>query len=194
MSPRLSPSRPPRSVALSLGPLRRAITFSLLIGGTLLQPTPAAAQNTPSEWIQKSNANAQVLLDYLASFSPESAGQYGMTGLDEEIFDLKPRLYERQMEAAHKILAELKSRLVKEQDARVRQDLEILVERVELQMESGELDHRLSLPYFNVHRAIYGGLKGLLDDQVAPARRPAALVRLRRPNNQKSRGLGKRLK
>ncbi len=36
------------------------------------------------------------------------------------------------------------------------------------------------LPYLNAGQLIFSGMRGLLDDQVEPERRPAALVRLKR--------------
>src|SRR4029453_5128700 len=42
------------------------------------------------------------------------------------------------------------------------------------------LRQRLTIPYFNVAQAVFGGLRAVLDDQVAPERRQAALVRLRK--------------
>ena len=60
----------------------RCTVLVLAIGSVLAEP-PA--------WVAESNRNAQVLLDVMAHFSPESAGQYGMTGFDEGIFDIKPK-------------------------------------------------------------------------------------------------------
>ena len=42
----------------------------------------------PRAWIAVSNRHAQVLLDVLARFAPESAGQFGVTGLDEAVSNL----------------------------------------------------------------------------------------------------------
>jgi hypothetical protein len=152
----------------------------ILAGGALVNPLAAAAQAPGSAWIEKSNANAELLLDFLARFSPESASHLGVPGLDDKVVDLKPRLYERTREAGEKALAELQRRLTVETDAHVRQDLGILIQRVELERDAGELERNRVLPYYDVHRLVFGGLKGLLDDQVAAERRPAALVRLRR--------------
>src|SRR5438477_11271575 len=52
-------------------------------------PTAAVAP-APPEWIQRSNANAAVLLEVLARFAPEQAGQFGLPGLDEQVLDLRP--------------------------------------------------------------------------------------------------------
>ena len=44
--------------------------------------------------------------------------------------------------------------------------------------EDFSLQHEV--PFYNASRQVFQGLRGLLDDQVAPERRPAALVRLRK--------------
>ena len=62
----------------------------------------------------------------------------------------------------------------------MRQDLEILIEAGDDDLKGDELGRKYNLPYFNVTQTIFSGLRGLLDDQVEPARRPAALVRLRK--------------
>ena len=47
----------------------------------------ASADDT--SWIDKSNANAQVVLAAIAEFNPEAAGSFGVDGLDEEVIDLE---------------------------------------------------------------------------------------------------------
>lgn len=152
----------------------------LFTAGFLALSSAAAAQPPAPDWIQKSNENAQVLLEVFARFSPEGAGRLGIPGLDEEILDLKPGFVERGKEAARQSLATLNERLAKETDPRIGQDLEILIQTVEENMEGTELTERLQLPFFSVTSTVYQGIHALLDDQIAEERRPAALVRLRR--------------
>jgi len=138
-----------------------------------------AVADTPA-WVAQSNRNAQVLLEIMARYSPESAGQYGVSGLDEQIFDIKPNSKERQKRetvAAGKILA---TRLKSEKDPLVRQDLQILIDSARDDVRGFELREKYYIPYFSVFRSIYNGIQALLADQVAAGRRPAALVRLRR--------------
>lgn len=131
-------------------------------------------------WVKRSNENAQVLLSVVAKFSPEEAGQLGVDGLDGEILDLRPGLFERTQEALTGALNELKTRLTSERDPAVQQDLQILIKSASDNLRGNEITERLQVPYFNVARTVFGGLRGLLDDQVAAARRLAALVRLRK--------------
>jgi uncharacterized protein (DUF885 family) len=144
----------------------------------LLAPLCVFAQS--AEWVVRSNENARILLNVQARFSPESAGATGVEGLDEKIFDLQPQLPERSRAATKAAHEELKQRLAGEKNRLVRQDLEILIEAAEENLRASEAQQKLLVPYFNLAQAVFGGLRVLLDDQVAPARRQAALVRLRK--------------
>jgi len=150
---------------------------ALAVAPVLAHAQPAAQG---PEWVQKSNAHAQVVLDVLARLGPEGAGQMGVPGLDEEIFDLKPGFVERQREMIAAARAELEKRLAAETVPPVRQDLQIMIDALDDDREGFELQYKLEVPFFSVSSVVFQGLKGLLDDQVPAERRQAALVRLRK--------------
>jgi hypothetical protein len=152
-------------------------SFSLAAESVGAQPASPAPR---APWIVKSDANAQVLLEVIARFAPESAGEIGVTGLDEQVLDLQPRLEERTEAATREALADLERRRAAEQDPLVRQDLDILVHSAQESLEGDALSRKYELPYFDVAQTIFRGLQALLDDQVAAERRPAAVVRLRK--------------
>ena len=60
-----------------------------------LRRATSSAPAKPAPWIQRSNENAQLLLDVMAKFAPEAAGRFGVSGLDEQVFDLTPGYEER---------------------------------------------------------------------------------------------------
>src|SRR5919108_4993523 len=78
-------------------------------------------------WVARSNENTHILLALQAKFSPESAGQTGFEGVDEQIFDLKPQINERQRQANRGAAPQPRAQLKAEKDPLVRQDLEILI-------------------------------------------------------------------
>ena len=145
-----------------------------LVIGFLVTPTLAVGQ----DWVEKSNEHAQVALAVLAQLSPESAVGYGVDGLDEEITDLSPGLYERNRRIIMDAAAELERRLADESDKRVRQDLQILVKAAEDLLESNRLERVNMLPYFTINQMIFGGLRGLIDPQIPRERYPAAIARM----------------
>lgn len=131
-------------------------------------------------WVEISDKHSQVVLDSMAKFSPEGAGSLGVDGLDEEIFDLEENIYERGQADNAALLVELQKRLQEEQHPFVRQDLGILIKAVEDNMISSELTRDNMLPYFNVNRNIFQGVRALIDSQVARERYPAAITRMKR--------------
>src|SRR4051794_15334641 len=126
-------------------------------------------------WIQASNKHAQVLLDVLARFSPEGAGQMGVAGLDREITSLTPDSLRQLRQASAAALTRLKALLDAEKDPLVRQDLEILVHSAQDEVRSLQLDDERVLPYTDVTALIYRGVRSLLDPQVEPERRTGAV-------------------
>jgi len=134
---------------------------------------------TPA-WVAKSNRNTQLLLDVMARYSPEDAASSGVTGLDEKISEPTAEIRERERRDLREVRKQLEGRFASEQDPLVKQDLTILIGNIDHNLRSSELEERLLLPYSNVARTIFYGIRSLLDDQVEPQRRPAAVVRLRK--------------
>ena len=154
--------------------IRAAAAATFLV----LWAAPAAADEPG--WVEKSNANAQVVLEVLAEFNPEGAASLGVDGLDEAIIDYRPGLYERSQGASEAVLAELRERLAVEKEPRVRQDLDILIQAVEDSLRSAQLTHENLLPYYNVSQTVFGGVRALVDPQVPRERYPAAIVRMQK--------------
>jgi hypothetical protein len=151
--------------------------FSL---ATLAAAVTAPAADDARAWITASNAHAQVLVDTLAKTSPEMAGRLGVPGYDEQIADFTAGANDRTRALLTASRAELAKRLTVETDPLVRQDLAILVKSADDQLASAALTESLTLPYGDLPQLVFFGEFSLLDDQIDAARRPAALVRLRR--------------
>lgn len=142
------------------------------------------ASNFTPEWIQRSNEIAYKLLESQAKFAPEFAGQMGVEGYDEDIFDLRENLYERQIAAAEENIAMLGALLAKEEDPRVAQDIEIMIKSEKDGMEANRINYERVLPYGNLTGLVFAGFRGLLDKQVPLDRQKAALVRLKKYTGQ----------
>jgi hypothetical protein len=153
-------------------------TQILLLVACMSNPIVILAQE--KSWVEVSNEHADLVLQSIAKFSPESAGSIGVDGLDEEIGDLRAGLYERSLEDSQNILAELKKRLASASHPFVRQDLGILIKAVEDNVRSSELQRDHMLPYFNVNQQMFNGVRALIDDQIPRERYPAAVTRIKR--------------
>lgn len=131
-----------------------------------------------SAWVEKSNEHAQVVLEVMSRYSPEGAGSIGVDGLDEEVSDLGPGIYERSLQAIRDVLAELREREAAETHPKVKQDLGILVKALEDNIRTSELNRDNMLPYYNISQTVFFGVRGLIDAQIPRERYPAAVTRI----------------
>ena len=155
----------------------KRIMVSLLWLGCSLS-TVAAGADAP--WIEQSNRNAQILLDVQARYAPEQATAQGVLGHEAEVMDLKARNSERQeadLAAAAERLGALRQSAT---DARVRQDLDILVGSADDSRHSLELNRQLMVPYLDLGQALFAGYQKLLHEGVTRERQAQGVVRLRR--------------
>ena len=152
--------------------------FVALALAAVLAVPPSRAE--PPAWVAVSDAHTAEVTALFARYLPELMGQLGVEAVDEEIRQFPLDLAERTAREERALLASLGERLRTETHPAVRQDLEILIDVLERDLELSELRASLMLPYFDVAEIVFRGLRGLLDDQVAPDRRAAALVRLGR--------------
>ena len=156
----------------------KSLTKTLLLAAALA--ASAGSHAAELDWVQRSNADAQPLLDVLARYNPESAARLGVEGHDTDIFDLKPG-YDTRFEAdLASVATQLEGRLATEKDTHVQQDLHILIGAAVDQRTTSELNRRLMLPYFDLPQALFQGFQSLLDPRVSKDRYPAALARLRK--------------
>jgi hypothetical protein len=172
------PRRLPRAVALSLAAALAGAPLPLRAQAS----APAAAPARPSlrPWVVASNEHAKIWLETQAKLSPEGAVQMGVDGYDEGIVDLTPGFRDRARAAVEAARKALQDKLAAETDPQVRQDLQIMIGDTEDTLDGFAVQEKHFVPFVNVAGAVFGGLRTLLDDQVAPARRPAALVRLKK--------------
>jgi uncharacterized protein (DUF885 family) len=145
--------------------------------------TPAsatAATTADKSWIARSNEFANLLIDIEKKHSPESASGEGLSQYDELTSD--PTLEDQKVADAESkaVLAKLKQQLAVEQNKYVKQDLAIMIHSVELDFRREEYSEAHRVLNYNASAYAFQGLRTLLDDQVAPERRKAALVRLRK--------------
>jgi uncharacterized protein (DUF885 family) len=137
-------------------------------------------EQADAPWIKKSNGYTMMLFDVQLEHSPEEGSQQGLAKFDRRISDptLADELAQRrELEA---VMTKLKTAQATETDKRVQEDLEILRKALDLQFRQEDFDMRREVPFINASEIVFEGLHGLLDDQIAAERRPAALVRLRK--------------
>jgi uncharacterized protein (DUF885 family) len=129
---------------------------------------------------QRSDAFAQHVIDACVEFSPEEMSLWGIVAADERISQISVEFEDAALAAFRSVRAALAAALASETDAGVKRDLEILLAYLDNRIAGIEIDRRLEVPYVDVPGLLFGSLQPLLDVQAAPARRTAALIRLRK--------------
>jgi uncharacterized protein (DUF885 family) len=135
---------------------------------------------TAEPWIARSNSYTNQLLDLQMQHSPEEGSREGVAKFDERISNptLADELAERhELEA---VLTKLDAVRAKETDKKVWEDLDILHKAFDLQFRQQDFRLQREVPFYNASEQVFQGLRGLLDDQVTPERRAAAVARLRK--------------
>jgi len=151
---------------------------NVILAGLLATVSAFPVHAADADWVAESDEHAQLVLEVLARFNPEGAGSLGIDGLDEEIVDLGPDIYERGMQANRDVLAELRQREEQATHPKVKQDLGILIQAIEDNLRTSELNRNYMLPYFNVSQTVFFGVRGLIDPQIPRERYPAAVTRI----------------
>jgi uncharacterized protein (DUF885 family) len=130
--------------------------------------------------VVRSNQYTQQLLDIQLKHSPEGGSAQGVVKYDPLITDATRADEIVQRKELEAVLAQLKKVEAKEKDKNVREDLEILQKTFNLQFRQDDYQLAHKVPFIDASQAVFGGLRTLLDDQVAEERRPAAVIRLRK--------------
>jgi uncharacterized protein (DUF885 family) len=140
----------------------------------------AGTEPGSKEWITVSNGYTKMLIDIDEKYSPEFGSSEGFAFYDTLIG--VPTLVNvmAQRKDKENALITLKAAKQKEGNIKVKQDLDILIDKTELgfRTQDFELNHEVS--FFNPTITVYDGIKTLLDEQTPPGRRDAAVGRLRK--------------
>lgn len=138
---------------------------------------PAQADQS---WIARSNEFANLLIDVEKKHSPESASAQGLSQFDELISVATIEDDRAGVAENRAALAKLQEALPKEQNKYVQQDLEIMIHSTQLYLKRHAFSDAHEVPYLNASAYVFQGIRIVLDDQVVPERREAAVVRLRK--------------
>ncbi len=162
--------------------MRPTIAATVLLSTCFCIASRAAGDPPTNEkaWVERSNAYTNRLLDVELAHAPEDGSREGLAKFDERIADpsLADEMVERhELEA---VLAQLAAAAPRETDKNVREDLAILRKAFDLEFRRQDYGLAHEVPFLNASEIVFDGLRVLLDDQVIPARRKAAIVRLRK--------------
>ncbi|HTX14236.1 MAG TPA: DUF885 domain-containing protein [Candidatus Baltobacteraceae bacterium] len=161
-----------------------ALLAALFLSISLVDATTnraAVTQTAPPDrsWVAQSNAYTDLLLDVQNRHSPESASAQGLAAYDDKISQPTKLDDDAEIAETKVVQGKLMRAFAVEQDKNVRQDLQILLHSIQITLKKHDYAEAHKVPFDNASEDVFQGLRVLLDDQVAPERRQAALVRLR---------------
>jgi len=136
-------------------------------------------RNKPA-WIQRSDALAEPIAALYALAAPEAASAAGLMQADAYTTDFSDGWRNRVRESAFRATETLRAAASTEADARVREDIDILVRAVGDVVRGLEVHDAHLVQLIDIARIAFAGLRVLLDEQNPVERKQLALVRLRR--------------
>ena len=162
-------------------PFRQVLDKSLLLAAFLGMMATADAQTKPdTAWISKSNAYTNKLIAVNLRYSPETGSSEGLSQFDNLVSDPSVRAELQNRHETEAVLAFIKASIKTEQNAKVREDLQILVNSITLSFKQQDFALAHKIPFDNVSQDVFQGLRILLDDQTNSIRRPSAIIRLKK--------------
>ncbi len=164
--------------------IRNLIWFLVTItaGLTATAQVPTASTPAPGSaktWITISNGYANLLIDVAFQHHPEAGSQQGLSQYDNKVAQPTLADEDRERTQTEAVLVKLKAAATEKQPKEVAEDLQIMINRVQLDFKQDDYARAHEVPYFNASGRVFGGLHILLDEQTPADRRPAAVVRIR---------------
>ncbi len=157
--------------------------FAPLVFLASILPVAVSGQSSPTNdrnWIGRSNTYTQQLIDVSNRHSPEGASAEGLAAYDTKISVLTQADEDQERAETEIVLKRLTASLATEKDPRVLQDVRILIHATDYSFRREDYDRAHTVPFLNASEVVFSGLQALLDDQTAPERRGAAVVRLKK--------------
>src|SRR5256885_3581114 len=162
----------------SLTPSSRGFSIRITLF-VLMASMGASAPAQDRSWIERSDRQTAMVFETLGAFYPEWMSELGVERFDTAVMDLKPGRIKRidaALAASAKRVAAAKDA---EKDARVRADLDLVIDALERFRRTGALEYRLLVPVDDLPRQLFEGLRVLLDERNPQPRRAHAVERLR---------------
>lgn len=153
-----------------------------LMASAQTQPAKTSQSSMPAsaeDWIKISNSYAKLLTDVSFAHHPEAGSQQGLSQYDNKVGQPTLADEDQERQQMEGVLLKLKAAAAEKQLPEVHEDLQIMIDRVQLDFKLQDYDRAHEVPYFNASGRVFGGLHILLDEQTPADRRSAAVLRIR---------------
>jgi hypothetical protein len=141
------------------------------------------------DWIRRSDELAEPVVTLFTLAAPETTSSLGLTQADAATTDLREGWRDRIREAAFRAAETLRAAGSSEGDARVREDITILLTAVDDLVRGIDVYDRHLIVLIDVARIAFAGVRVLLDEQNPRERKQLAVTRLRRYAGLESNGI-----
>lgn len=162
------------AVALATAPLAIAVPFSAAIA------QDAAEESSQPSWVEISNAYTQKAITMQAAFFPTGASSAGYEQYDGLVNDMSLDRDQRYVAAATALIGEYEAALATQTNPYVKQDLQILIDSLKMDIQGIDLGRKYMIEYNEVPQGMFGSVGQLLSDQTAANRRGKALELIQR--------------
>jgi uncharacterized protein (DUF885 family) len=144
-----------------------------ILAAALAATFPIVAAAAPA-WVVRSNQLSESLIDMEGRYDPVSAASNGAEPFDLRVADLAPGAYERRLADYAAQRRSLLAQRDRESDAKVRQDVDIMVAHIDQRVDALEVEYRFLVAYHEPAEYVYTGLRVLLDPRNKPVRQAKA--------------------
>jgi uncharacterized protein (DUF885 family) len=144
------------------------------------QATSSSSSSGAHNWVDSSNQYTQMLLAVVFKHHPEFGSREGLSEFDTKISTPSWADQDQERTETEAVIEKLKAATEQQRQKEVKQDLEIVVRRVELQFKQDDFERAHEVPFLNASEMVFQGVQFLLDEQTPAERRPAAVERLRK--------------
>src|SRR5260221_527445 len=162
-----------------LTPSSRGFSIRITVFAFIASVAGAALAQDRS-WIERSDRHSAMVFETLGAFYPEWMSEIGVERFDGAVMDRRPGRVKRIDAALATALKRVAAAKDTEKDVRVRADLDLVIDALERIRRTNALEYRLLVPYDDLPRQLFEGLRVLLDERNPEPRRRHAIERLRR--------------
>ena len=159
-----------------------ALVLVLAVSALFTQSSSQSGPPSPTSqtWIAQSDRYTQMLLDVNKKYSPEEQSREGLAEYDDQIAVPTEANEMAERKETEAVVGKLQSAETSEHDKSVLEDLAILIKSTQHRFREEDYGREHQVPFLNATQYVYRGIQTLLDDQTAPERRQAAIVRLKK--------------
>lgn len=134
--------------------------------------------SSATSWVDVSNKYTNKQIQITSKFQPEMASFIGVAEADSQCSNITKEQNKKFIHTLENSKKALQLALKTEKLLPVRQDLNILIAKIDQNIKTDYLENKYMLPWVDVPLIVFKGISPLLDEQMPDSRKQSALSRL----------------